>query len=228
MREFSRIPGWNHKQNFFITKSAKKQFLLTNSWVITSILGVSGIELHSSGTDPVTFFGAQSSLGEHDSRLGGHKQWFWGVQSRNATVASGLLQIYSNLSNCNYRIFVKEVLHDFGFIEEMRTIWGNKEVPQIFFHNILYLRNYNLIHLIPYHCQPCIRNFVTLQKVILQKFLQTKKRDYQLIAVSSLAITKTENLAIVTGTCKPKLPVNLLIYSAPFVVLQNWEKQGCQ
>ena len=36
-----------------------------------SILGVSGLELHSSGIEPVTFFGAQSSLGGHNSRLGG-------------------------------------------------------------------------------------------------------------------------------------------------------------
>ena len=52
--------------------------------------------------------------------------------------------------------------------------------------------------------------------------------DYQPVAVSSLAITKSENLAIVTGTCKPRLLVDLLIYSAPFVMSQNWEKQGCQ
>ena len=50
----------------------EKQFLLTNSGVITRFSGVSGIELHSSGTNkPVTFFGAQSSLGYHNSRLGG-------------------------------------------------------------------------------------------------------------------------------------------------------------
>ena len=51
------------KKRVLITESAKKQFLLTNSEVITSILGVSGLELHSSGNEPVTFFGAQSSLG---------------------------------------------------------------------------------------------------------------------------------------------------------------------
>ena len=39
------------------------------------------------------------------------------------------------LSNCNYRIFVKKMLLEFGFIEEMRTTWGNKEMPQTFFHN---------------------------------------------------------------------------------------------
>ena len=47
----------------FIAKSAKKQFLLTNFGVIPSILGVSGLELHFSGTKPVTFFGTQTSLG---------------------------------------------------------------------------------------------------------------------------------------------------------------------
>ena len=68
------------KQTVFIAKSTKKkQFLLTNSRVITSSLGASGLELHSSNTEPVTFFGVQSSLGErHNSRLGEHKQWFGG------------------------------------------------------------------------------------------------------------------------------------------------------
>ena len=60
------------KKRVFIAKSAKKQFLLTNSGVITSTLGVSGLELHSSGTGPVTFFGTLSSLRGHNSRLGGH------------------------------------------------------------------------------------------------------------------------------------------------------------
>ena len=50
------------QKRVFFRKSAKKQFLLTNSGVITSILGVSGVELHSSGTKPVTFFRTQSSL----------------------------------------------------------------------------------------------------------------------------------------------------------------------
>ena len=30
-------------------------------------------------------------------------------------------------------IILKEILLEFGFIEEMRTTWGNEEVPQIFF-----------------------------------------------------------------------------------------------
>ena len=71
MREFPQIPERNHKKRVFITKFAKKQFLLTIYGVITSILGVSGVELHSSGTEPLTFFGAQSSLGGHNSRFGG-------------------------------------------------------------------------------------------------------------------------------------------------------------
>ena len=49
-------------------------------------------------------------------------------------------------------------------------------------------------------------------------------RDYQLVAVSNLAITELENLAIVPGTCKPSLSV--LIYA--FCDAQNCEKQGCQ
>ena len=45
--------------------------------------------------------------------------------------------------------------------------------------------------------------------------------------MSSLAsIIKSENLAIVTETCRPRLPV--LIYSTPFVMSQNCKKQGCR
>ena len=57
-------------------KFAKKQFLLTNFGVITSILGVSGLELHSSDTEPVTFFGGTT-------RLGG-TTLIWGVRPWNA------------------------------------------------------------------------------------------------------------------------------------------------
>ena len=60
-----------HKQKVFIAKSTKKQFLLTNSVVITSILRVSGPELHFSSTESINFFGTQSSLGGYNSRLGG-------------------------------------------------------------------------------------------------------------------------------------------------------------
>ena len=73
------------KQSVFIAKSTKKQFLLTNSGVITSILGVSGLELHSSSTKPVNFFGAQLSLGGAQfSRGGGGTILVWGARPRNA------------------------------------------------------------------------------------------------------------------------------------------------
>ena len=49
--------GVKPQKRVFIAQSPKKQFLLRNSEVITSILGVSGLELHYSGTEPVTFFG---------------------------------------------------------------------------------------------------------------------------------------------------------------------------
>ena len=49
----------------------KKRFLSTNTGLMTSILGVSGPELHSSGTESVTSFGAQSSLGGTFLVLGG-------------------------------------------------------------------------------------------------------------------------------------------------------------
>ena len=46
---------------------------------------------------------------------------------------------------------------EIGFIEEMRTTWDNKELPQTFFHSSLYSRKYDFIRLTPYH-------FVTSQK----------------------------------------------------------------
>ena len=64
------------KQTVFIAKSMEKQFLLINFGVITSILGVSGLELHSSSTKPVDFFRAQSSLGG-----GGGTILIWGGTS---------------------------------------------------------------------------------------------------------------------------------------------------
>ena len=64
-------------------------------------------------------------------------------------------------------------------------------MTQTFFHNFRYLRKYDSICLTLYHCQPCIRSFPDITKgLILQKFLQANKRDYQhLIAVSSLLLS---------------------------------------
>ena len=82
-----------------------------------------------------------------------------------------------------YREF-KEILPEIGFIEEMRTTSGNKEVLQTFFHNS---RKYNLIRLTPYHWQSRISQFRAITNdIILQKFSQSKKHYYQLVAVCSL------------------------------------------
>ena len=78
------------------------------------------------------------------------------------------LQVYSNLSNCNYRIFVKKILLEIGFIEETRTTWGNKKVPQTFFQNFLYLQKNNLIHLTPNHWQ----------LLILEKLWHNKEHNF--------------------------------------------------
>ena len=59
------------KQTVFIGKSTKKQFLLTNSGVITSILEVSGLELYSSSKEPVISLGHNPRWGGHNSLLGG-------------------------------------------------------------------------------------------------------------------------------------------------------------
>ena len=61
-RIFTNFGGKPQKKGLY-NKICKKQFLLTNSGVITSILGVSGLELHFSRTEPVTFFWVNSRLG---------------------------------------------------------------------------------------------------------------------------------------------------------------------
>ena len=47
---FSRIPGWNHKKGLYYKICKKKNSCSRVLGVITSILGVSSLELHSSGT----------------------------------------------------------------------------------------------------------------------------------------------------------------------------------
>ena len=54
---------------------------------------------------------------------------------------------------------LKAILLEISFIEEMRTTWGNKDVPQTFFHYFLYSQKYNLFRLTPYHWQLCISQF---------------------------------------------------------------------
>ena len=88
---------------------------------------------------------------------------------------------------CITILHLKEILLKIGVIEEMKTTCGNKKVPQTFFHYSLYSQKYHLIRLIPHHWQLCILQFCDITKgIILQKFLQTEKRDYQLVAVRSL------------------------------------------
>ena len=73
------------KKMVFTTESAKNRSLLTDSGLMVSILGVSGLELYSSGYEPVTIFGAQSWLWGAQFSFGGHKQWFGGgARPRNA------------------------------------------------------------------------------------------------------------------------------------------------
>ena len=79
---------------FESTKLQKKQFLLMNSRAISTILGVLGLNLHSSNPKPVNFLGAQSSFegGWHNIRLGGHKQLFGGTAPKCPPVAPGLIK----------------------------------------------------------------------------------------------------------------------------------------
>ena len=56
-----------------------------------------GLDLHSSSPEPVNFFGAQSSLGGDNFRLGGHKQSFGGARPRYAPPWSRVCLVSSNI-----------------------------------------------------------------------------------------------------------------------------------
>ena len=76
MRKILQIQVW--RQNMvFVEKSAKKRFLPTNTGLMISILGDSDTELHSSGTAPVTIFGAQFSLGDAHFLFVGAEAVIW-------------------------------------------------------------------------------------------------------------------------------------------------------
>ena len=66
-----------------------------------------------------------------------------------------------------FKLIYKEILHEIGFMEEMRNTEGNKEVPQTIFHNYPYLQKYVLIRLTPYHWQSCILQFCNITKGVL-------------------------------------------------------------
>ena len=57
-------------------KNYEKTVLANEFYGVSTILRVSGLDLHSSNPEPINFFGAQSSLGGHNFRLGGHRQSF--------------------------------------------------------------------------------------------------------------------------------------------------------
>ena len=156
-------------------KICKKQFLLTNSGVITSILGVSGLELHFSGTEPVTFSGTQFSLGGHNSCLGAQAViwwvkvpesplWRWACCEFIAIYRTVTIAFSSN-KYCSKSVLLKKC--------DLQ-----RDAPNIFprfpFFAKIRFNSFDSIPLSTLHLQFCD----ITKGIILQKFLQTKKRDY--------------------------------------------------
>ena len=83
------------------------------------------------------------------------------AKTKNSSRYSSLSPLYKNLN------FLKEIQLEIGLIEEMRTIWENKEVPQTFFQNPLHSQKYVLHCLTPYHWQFCISQFCDITKGLL-------------------------------------------------------------
>ena len=104
------------KQKVFIAKSTEKPLLFTNSGVTTSILGVSGLELHSSSTKPVNFFGGTVlSWGGHNHRLGGTSSDLGGTAPecplwRWACMCILHLQLNMQFCTCHLAYLVKYVI----------------------------------------------------------------------------------------------------------------------
>ena len=70
-----------------------------------------------------------------------------------------------NLIPRTYWDLIKETLLEIGYIEELRTTWGNKEMLQTFFHNFLIRENTNQSVWLRWQpCNPAFRNFVASQK----------------------------------------------------------------
>ena len=69
MHEFPRFLGWNHEKKTFYCKICKKTVLAHEFWGDNQYFESLGLELHSSGTESVTFFGAQFSFGGRGTAL---------------------------------------------------------------------------------------------------------------------------------------------------------------
>ena len=106
----------------FIAKCAKKQFLLTNSEVITSVLGVSGLKLHSSGTEPVTFFWTQFSLGRVQFLFGGAQAVILGARPRNAPRGAGPESMLISMPRFKSIIFIDIVLKLKYFCKKLQNL----------------------------------------------------------------------------------------------------------
>ena len=116
MRGFLQILGLKYKKKGLYYKICKKTVLAHefsgNNQYLGSLRPRTALQWHQAcyfpwGTILAGEGGASSDFGS---------------TAPECPVASCLLQVYSNLSNCYYRIFVKEILLEIGFIEEMRTI----------------------------------------------------------------------------------------------------------
>ena len=70
-------------------------------------------------------------------------------------LAFSIVQFY-NAAKTAKKHLLKEILFEIGFIDEVRTTSGNKEVPQTFFHHSPHLRKCILIRFTLNHWQPCI------------------------------------------------------------------------
>ena len=60
----------------------------------------------------------------------------------------------------------QEILFEIDFVEEMKTTYGNKEVPKPF-PTISTMRKYVLIRLTTYHWQPWFSQFCDITKGVL-------------------------------------------------------------
>ena len=90
---------------------------------------------------------------------------------------------------------IKEILLKIGFVEEIRTIWGNKEAPETFFRKFSLFAK---IRFNPFDSVPLATLHFTIlwhhKRQISLNFSHTKKRDYELVAKDGSTVRYVQNL----------------------------------
>ena len=179
MRGFSRILRWRQKKALHLKKCAnfrmkqkkkdlyykicKKTVLAHEFWSDNQYLGSLRLQTALQWHRACYFLWGTILAWGAQFLFGGHKQWFGGTAPECLPWRRACCKFTAIYRTVTIAFSLKRYCWK-SIYWRNENIWGNKEVPQTFFRDFLCLGKYDLFRLTPYHCQPSIRNFVTLQK----------------------------------------------------------------